>query len=182
VRWLASTSVESGSTVLSFEPDREELVQAMARNLNLRKSPRFFMLLGVFLVAVSTYSLLYIETRVNDVFAGLGLTFGLLMVYAHTQWGVRKQIRETIQRTPALTAPREVIANADGLRVITATADLRLAWSHYQSVVSDEMGVTVIQRGGTAGQFVPHRAFADASEESAWAERVSAWVAEATSA
>lgn len=180
--WLASTPVETGSGVLSFEPDREELVQAMARHLRPRKSARLFMLLGGFLVAVGVYSLFTVETRVNDVVAGIGLTFGLLIVYAHSPWGFRKQIRGMIQRTPALTAPRELIATADGLRVITATADLRLAWSHYQSVASDELGVIVIQRGGTAGQFVPRRAFADASEESAWAERVSAWVAEAAPA
>lgn len=114
--------------------------------------------------------------------AGIGLTFGLLILYAHSRLGLRRQIRGVIQRTPALTAPREVIATADGLRVVTATADLRLAWSHYQSVASDELGVTVVQRGGTAVQFVPRRAFADAGEESAWAERVSAWVVEAAPA
>jgi hypothetical protein len=177
--WLASTQVQTGSTVLSFEPDRELLVQAMARHLWPRKSARLLMLLGAFLVGVGVFSLFYVETRVNDVIAGIGLTFGLLMLYAQSPWGFRKQVRGMIQRTPALTAPREVIATADGLRVITATADLRLAWSHYQSVASDELGMMVIQRGSTAGQFVPRRAFADASEESAWAERVSAWVAEA---
>jgi len=180
--WVASTSVETGSTVLLFEPDQEELVQAMARHLRPRKSARLFMLLGAILVAVGVYSLLFVETRVNDVVAGMGLTFGLLILYAHSPWGFRKQIRGMIQRTPALTAPREIIATADGLRVITATADLRLAWSHYQRVARDELGVIVIQRGSTAGQFVPRRAFADGSEESAWAERVSAWVAEAAPA
>lgn len=182
VRWLASTVVETGSTVLSFELDREELVQAMARHLGVPKYAGPFMFLGAILVAVCVYSLFIVETRVNDLVAGIGLTFGLLMIYAHSPWGSRKAFRETIKRTPAMTAPREVIATPDGLRVVTATADLRVSWSHYQGVTGDELGVTVVQRGGTAGVFVPRRAFAGASEESAWIERVSAWVAEAAPA
>jgi hypothetical protein len=170
--------VETSAEQLSFVPDQDELVQAMARHLKLRESARMMVFLGVFLVIMGAYSLLFLDTRVNDVVAGVGLMFGLLILYANSPWGIRRQIRGMIQRTPALTAPRQVIANPDGLRVVTNTADLRLAWSHYQGVARDDLGVMVIQRGGTAGQFVPRRAFDDATEESAWAERAIAWMAE----
>jgi hypothetical protein len=106
--------------------------------------------------------------------------FGLLLIFAHSRWAKRRTLRGMLRRSPALTAHREVIATPDGLRLITATSDLRFAWSYYQSAVDDGLGVTMVVQGGTAVHLVPRRALADADEESAWAQRVKTWVADAS--
>lgn len=173
--------MDTVSKVLSFDPDREELTHALARHLAaMTKTARLCMVLGALLITVSVYSILAVDTRVNDVIAGVGLAYGSLVLWANSPWGRRKQLRRMVLSTPSLTAHREVIAAADGLRVVTPTSDSRLAWSHYQSVAVDDLGVTLVLRGGTAAHFVPLRAFADSEEESAWAHRVAVWVAEAS--
>ena len=136
------------------------------------------MLLGALLIAIGVYSLVAIDTRANDAIAGFGIVFGLLLLFSNSPSGRRRQLRAVIKQTPTLSDHREVVAAENGLRVVTPTSDSRLAWSHYQSVVDDEMGVSLVLRGGTAVHFLPRRAFADAGEQSAWAQRVSTWVDE----
>lgn len=131
-------------------------------------------------MAIGVFSLVAVNTRVNDAVAGFGVLFGLMLLLTNSPGGRRRQLRMVIKQTPTLTDHREVVAGPDGLRVVTSTSDSRLAWSHYQSVADDDMGVTLVLRGGSTAHFVPSRAFSDADEQTAWAERVSAWVVEAS--
>jgi hypothetical protein len=173
--------MDTASRVLTFDPDREELAHAFGRHLvEMTKTAWLCILISAFLIGIGVYSIVAIGTRLNDVAAGFAIAYGLLVGWANTPWGRRTGLRRMIASTPSLTAHRDVIAASDGLRVVTPTSEVRLAWSHYQSVVQDELGVTLVQRGGTAATFVPRRAFADAAEESEWAQRVEAWVAEAS--
>jgi hypothetical protein len=166
--------------VLSFTPEREELARAMARYSGSNRTARTCMLLGAISIAIGVYSLVAINTRVNDAVAGFGILFGLMLILTNSPSGRRRQLRMVIKQTPTLSDHREVVASPDGLRVVTSTSDSRLAWSHYQSVVDGETGVALVLRGGAIVLFVPRRAFTDASEQSAWAERVTAWVDEAS--
>jgi len=178
---LSIALMDTASTVLSFDPDPEELARVMTRHLApMAKSARRYLLLGAFLIAAGVFSLVFVETRPNDVIAGGGIIVGLLIIRGNSSSGRRFQFRIFIKRSPVFTAHREVTAAADGLRMVTPTSDLRFFWSHYENVVRDDLGVTLVIRGGTTATFVPRRAFADAVAESAWERQVSAWVAEAS--
>jgi hypothetical protein len=173
--------MDTAAMVLSFDPEREELARAMARHsVAVTRAARICMLLGGILIALGVWALFVAANRINDAVAGAAIMFGLLLLVFNSPWARRTQLRNVIRRTPAFTGHREVTAAADGLRIVTPTSDSRLAWSHYENVADDELGVTLMLRGGTTAHLVPRRAFADVREQSAWAERVSAWVAEAS--
>jgi YcxB-like protein len=172
--------MDTASMVLSFQPEREELARAIARHSGANKTARICMLLGAISIALGVYSLVTINTRVNDAIAGFGVVFGLILLSSNSAAGRRRQLRAVIERTPTLSDHREVVASPDGLRVVTPTSDSRLAWSHYQSVVDDDLGVNLILRGGSTVHFVPRRAFSDASEQTSWAQRVNSWINEAS--
>ena len=166
--------------VLSFRPEVEEIAHAIARHsVAANKTARIFMLLGAIMVAFGVYSLVAIDTRVNDAIGGFGVLFGLMILGSNSPPGRRRQLRAMIKHAPTFPYHREVIAAPDGLRVITPTSDSRLAWVHYERVVDDEMGVSLVLRSGASVDFVPRRAFSDASQQSAWAQQVRAWVNEA---
>ena len=174
--------MDTALTVLSFDPNPEELARAMTRHLApMAKSARRYLLLGAFLIAAGVFSLVFVETRPNDVIAGGGIIVGLLIIRGHSSSGRRFQFRIFIKRSPVFTGHREVTAAVDGLRVVTSTSDIRFFWSHYESVARDDLGVTLVIRGGTTATFVPRRAFANAVAEAAWERQVSAWVTEAAS-
>ena len=165
--------------VLSFKLEREELARAIAQHSGSNKTARIFMLLGAISIALGVFSLVAFDNRVNDAVGGFGVLFGLMLLLANSPGGRRRQLRMVINGTPTLTDHREVVARPDGLRVVTSTGDSRLAWSQYQSVADEEMGVTLVLRGGSTVHFVPRRAFSDAGEQTAWAQRVRSWVDEA---
>jgi hypothetical protein len=128
--------MDTASTALLFTPEIEELTRAMERHLSPpATSARFFMVLGAIVISVGM-SALGVESRINDVIVGGAIMFGLLLIFAHSRWAKRRTLRGMLRRSPALTAHREVIATPDGLRLITATSDLRFAWSYYQSAVT----------------------------------------------